>query len=268
MHKKLVSIIIPFYKNNLSENERLSLQQCFKLLHNYPIFAIKPLQLDGSFLNEYSFSETISFDDSFFQNIQGYNRLMLSDRFYKHFLDFEFILIYQLDAFVFKDDLTYWCKQGYDYIGAPWLNYTPPRRDLVKRTKEKLLKYFHTRYNIYIGELPSSRQFHNRVGNGGFSLRRVQRFYNLCKVSRVLIEKYNNENEKHFNEDVFWSIEINRKNKKLKIPLYQSALQFAFESDPENAFRINDKQLPFGCHAWEKYPDFWQPIFKELGYMI
>ena len=31
------------------------------------------------------------------------------------------MLIYQLDAFVFQDDLAYWCQQNYDYIGAPWL---------------------------------------------------------------------------------------------------------------------------------------------------
>lgn len=267
MPKKTVAVIIPFYKDHLTDNEKVALQQCKKVLNNYPIMAIKPHKLDSSFLTPYNLTEILSFDDSFFEDIQGYNQLMLSDQFYGRLLDFEFMLIYQLDAFVFKDNLKYWCKQGYDYIGAPWLNYMP-NRDFVKRTKEKLLKYIHTRYDIYIGGLPSSRQFHNLVGNGGFSLRRVQRFYDLCMVSRALIEKYNNENEKHFNEDVFWSIEINRKNKKLKIPLYQIALRFAFESDPENAFRINNGQLPFGCHAWDKYPDFWRPIFKELGYTI
>ncbi|MFR6542216.1 MAG: DUF5672 family protein [Butyricimonas virosa] len=26
-----------------------------------------------------------------------------------------------IDAFVFRDELTYWCTLNYDYIGAPWL---------------------------------------------------------------------------------------------------------------------------------------------------
>ena len=31
------------------------------------------------------------------------------------------MLIYQLDAYVFKDELLNWANKGYDYIGAPWL---------------------------------------------------------------------------------------------------------------------------------------------------
>jgi hypothetical protein len=44
---------------------------------------------------------------------------MLSIDFYKRFRDYKFILIYQLDAYVFRDELEYWCEQDYDFIGAP-----------------------------------------------------------------------------------------------------------------------------------------------------
>ena len=77
---------------------------------------------------------------------------MLSSEFYRRFSKFEYILIYQLDAFVFKDQLNYWCKKGYDYIGAPWF-------EGFHLTK--------TGVNI-IG-----------VGNGGFSLRRVKTHIDL-----------------------------------------------------------------------------------------
>ncbi len=43
---------------------------------------------------------------------------MMDNTFYKQFLNYEYILIYQLDAFVFKDELNY-CSQGIDYVGAP-----------------------------------------------------------------------------------------------------------------------------------------------------
>ena len=46
--------------------------------------------------------------------------LMLSPFFYESFLDFKYVLIHQLDVFIFKDELNYWCNQNYDYIGAPW----------------------------------------------------------------------------------------------------------------------------------------------------
>jgi hypothetical protein len=82
------------------------------------------------------------------------------------------------------------------------------------------------------------------------------------------IAAYNERSTHHYNEDVFWSIELNRKRKVLKIPGYKKALQFAFELVPERAFRINNNQLPFGCHAWDLNIDYWRPVFKELGYTI
>lgn len=31
------------------------------------------------------------------------------------------MLVYQLDAYAFKDELFFWASLGYDYIGAPWM---------------------------------------------------------------------------------------------------------------------------------------------------
>ena len=69
-----------------------------------------------------------------------------------------------------------------------------------------------------------------------------------------------------FNEDVFWSLEVNRKKKQLKIPDYKKALCFSIEFKPEHAFALNKNHLPFGCHAWDCYIDFWRPVFKNIGY--
>lgn len=81
----------------------------------------------------------IFFHENYFKSIDGYNKLMLSPSFYKAFSNYEYILIYQLDAWVFKDELQHWCNQKYDYIGAPIYQN-----------------------NKLIG-----------IGNGGFSLRKV-----------------------------------------------------------------------------------------------
>ncbi|MEM8909693.1 MAG: DUF5672 family protein, partial [Bacteroidota bacterium] len=63
------------------------------------------------------------------------------------------------------------------------------------------------------------------------------------------------------NEDFFWSIVMPKINPFFKIPNMQEALGFAFELAPRKAYEMNHHQLPFGCHAWEKYdPDFWQPF--------
>jgi len=269
MGQKQVAIVIPFYRNHISVYEAIALDQCFKVLANYPVIGVKPQHLDvpAAFL-KFPFAEFKSFDDRYFANIDGYNALMLSSEFYEAFLDYEFILIHQLDAFVFADQLNEWCKRKYDYIGAPWLRDID-HPDLFKSLKSNLKYYFHVRNDVREpnGE-PTKYQYENRVGNGGFSLRRVKKFYAIAAGQRPAIEKYLAIGGHHFNEDRFWSIEVNRKKKAIIIPDYKTGLKFAFELVPDRALRLNHQQLPFGCHAWDRYIDFWRPIFKQFGYVI
>ena len=38
-------------------------------------------------------------------------------------------------------------------------------------------------------------------------------------------------------------------------------MKFGFEKEPSLLYSKNNNQLPFGCHAWEKYePDFWEKL--------
>jgi len=213
------------------------------------------------------FDEVISFDNSFFENIEGYNRLMLSPEFYKSFLQYEFILIHQLDAYVFRDELELWAGRGYDYIGAPWIREIDDS-DIFKTVKTKFQIFYHKRYNVYKNGVPSAKQFENQVGNGGFSLRRVNKFFTLSKQFSSKIAEYHARQEHQFHEDAFWSIEVNREKKFLHIPSYKSALHFAFENSLERSFKLTNGNLPFGCHAWDKNLDFWtffiRPNYPDL----
>lgn len=266
--KTSVTIVVPLYKQTIDRLETASLDQCFKVLGNYNIVAVKPhsLQLTNY---PYHFAEVYSFDDEYFKDIAGYNKLMLSPSFYETFLDYKFILIYQPDAFVFKDKLYKWCNAGFDYIGAPWLREAD-YPDFIKRIKNKILSYIHIRYDKKSknSDLPSDLQFENKVGNGGFSLRNTQKFYNLCLSEKILITKYLSKDSHRFNEDAFWSIEVNRKKQRLKIPNYKKAAFFALENNAGFGLKLTKGQLPFGCHAWDKNLEFWRPIFKKQGYDI
>ena len=267
-NKNKVAVVIPFYKSSLTELEKISLDQCFKVLYDYPLIAIKPDSLDISGISHSkAFSRIVTFEDSCFKNVQSYNALMLSSVFYQRFLNYEFILIYQLDAFVFRDELSQWCAKGYDYIGAPWLKRIADKSRL-DAIKTKLKTRFYTFFNISKYGVPSDRQFDNRVGNGGFSLRRVQKFYTLSLKFRNEMQPYHDRTEFKFHEDVFWSIEINRKRQRLKIPFYHEALHFSFENNPERSIQLTENQLPFGCHAWDLHTDFWRPYFENLGFQI
>ena len=264
-----VAVIIPFYKEDLTEYEKISLLQCERTLSSYPVIAVKPQSLILPNLQEIiTLTDTFIFDDDFFINIEGYNRLMLSPIFYEKFFSFEYILIYQHDAFVFKNQLKNWCNLRLDYIGAPWIRpigYS----DIFKAIKSHCQYYYHTQHNIFIDGIPSSKQFENKVGNGGFSLRRVKIFYDLTVYKAQMIDFYVKQTSiPSYNEDAFWSVEVNRKKKLLRIGTLEQGLKFAFELYPERAFILNKKQLPFGCHAWHRNLEYWRPIFADYGYNI
>ncbi len=265
-HKEAAVVIIPVYKCIPTKEDIFSIERCFKILKKYSIIALIP---DGLTLENYpfKFSGIERFDQNYFSDILGYNRLMLSSSFYKRFVHYHYMLIYQTDAFVFSDQLDYWCKLGYDYIGAPWL-YTA-YADKVKFLKESFKGFIHRKYNIKDENtgLPTERQFHNVVGNGGFSLRRVEKFLSLCQTRKRQIEKYLAHSEKQYNEDVFWSIEVNRKQRILRIPSYKKALLFAVESYPILAFSLLKGKLPFGCHGWNapQTYQFWKSIVENAA---
>src|SRR5260221_11227587 len=88
----------------------------------------------------------IAFIDPRWQSTYAmFNRLKTSPLLYNRYSQYEDILFYELDAWVFRDELEYWSKQGYDYIGAPWFDEF-----------EKVIEN-----STFVG-----------VGNGGFSFRK------------------------------------------------------------------------------------------------
>jgi hypothetical protein len=268
MEKPSVAIVIPLYRSSVSKLEAIALQQCQKVFAGYDRILVKPLLLDATdLIGTYNFSNTVEFDGAYFDGIAGYNKLMLSAEFYSQFLAYEYILIYQADAFAFRDELPYWCNQGIDYVGAPWLRiHGYP--DMLKAVKSRVQMLYHARFDVQKHGRPSDMQFVNRVGNGGFSLRRVKKFHDLSVRLKDKMQRYLTIDDHYYNEDSFWSIEVNRTNKQLNIPGYKKASRFAFENAPQKSLKITSNALPFGCHAWDKHLDFWRPIFKEQGYTI
>ena len=60
-------------------------------------------------------------------------------------------------------------------------------------------------------------------------------------------------------EDYYWSELIPKAFKDYKVAGIEDAIKFSFEVNPALLYKMNKHQLPFGCHAWEKYdPVFWK----------
>lgn len=259
-NKAKVKIIIPIYKSTLSPLEEVSLRQVYKVLCKYPLVVIKPQSLNlESLQTEYPQLMFEAFDDSYFSGISGYNRLMMSEDFYSRFIDSTYILINQLDAYIFSDHLQDWCAKGYDYIGAPWLV-----RPLYHFPLFVFTSWIKRQYCNLLN--CSNSQITNfKVGNGGLSLRKVDSHLKATIQLKTIIETYLSHHKNHlFNEDVFFSIEVNKHGLNFNYPNYMEALQFSFDKYPDLCYRLNNHQLPFGCHSWYKkrMKKFWFPIIK------
>lgn len=268
----LVSVVIPVYKPQLNPYETIALTQCVRVLGAYPLLLVCPQSLDVSAIQaQFPRLKTRRFADSFFVNVQSYNQLMLSTAFYEAFFDFQYILIHQLDAFVFRDELTDWCGRGYDYIGAPWLrdrDFANGRDEWVFNAKKKLATWLNLKKPD--GVTPREIISLNEVGNGGFSLRRVKALHAALVRSTRKIEQYEAQTLHQYNEDVFFGIEVNRYWPQVRKPDFRTALRFAVEFYPERAIRVYNKgELPFGCHAWDIHgTDYWRSVFARFGYQI
>jgi len=166
---------------------------------------------------------------------------MKSPQFYARFRQYDYMLVYQLDAYVFRDELQYWCRRGFSYIGGPWLNY-----DNLRSWKYQIM--------------PFVKRLLANVGGGGFSLRKVEQHYRLARRYRCMGTLYN------MMEDQFWCSVVARLEHTYRVPDISTALEFCFDKDPEKAYEMADKRLPFGCHAWSSqrnYDTFWRAHIPE-----
>jgi len=265
MNKHEVAVVIPaYYKSSFSPEELISLKHLNKHLVKYDKFYIVPSNTNTTKLKQKGF-RFIKFPKHYFPSAKTYNKLLLGKNFYHTFLHYRFILIYQLDALVFSNKLMKWCGSRYDYIAAPW-------------------------FGSIIAKLSHKKGSPISGGNGGFSLRNVQKCLKVLDLVEKSATRSSNKELVHklwftkavvtgkshgkwlnapasnypFNEDGFWSLEAPKYLSSFKVAPFKDALKFSFEKYPRKSFELNKHHLPFGTHAWEKYDkDFWLPYILK-----
>jgi len=246
-----LSIAVPVYRTNLDEREEVSLQSIFRKLGGHHVVLARPEGLDTEALERrFPFREVATFDPAFFASARGYNRLMLSSAFYEAFARSEYVLVCQLDVFVFRDDLARWVDRGYDYVGAPWVSKTA-LGDPVHWARMRMRGLLPGRRDRY-----HSFELRNRVGNGGFSLRSVASHRRVVAGMASIIEAYL---QKHLHEDVFWSLEPPRRDPGWRTPGLEEVLSFAWDINPSRLYRMSGGRLPMAAHGWfrPRRADFW-----------
>ena len=233
----LAVIGIPIYKDVLTLFEEISLKQVNHVMHAWKIVFIAPKSLLFNYGEDYNY-EIVRFDDEYFKSTSSYSRLLLTKKFYRRFSDYKYLLIYQLDAFVFSDRLKEFCGLGYDYIGAP-------------------------------AKGGNWRKYH--VGNGGLSLRNIQQCLSVLNNKKKIIHKLISRNKlTQWGEDDFFAFCGWAKDIDFKVPSPKLAATFSVQTDYVRGIRdISSRGLPFGCHYWPTVNyHFWKPYIEQYGYVL
>ena len=231
-YENQVAIVIPTYTRTLTTNEQISLAQCRKVLGSFDCYFLAPKELEMDYVEE---EAIVRIDGKNLVSRKSYSDYMLSIEFYEKFEKYEYILIYQLDAFVFENRLLDFCNLGYDYIGAPWIH------GLECHVKGKQLLY---------------------MGNGGLSLRRVSAFLDWLHSCQDEVDTY----KVFMLEDMLIAA---LGETKLKLAPMDVAMDFSFDVHPSECYKLHGNILPFGCHAWHKFePEFWAEQIGRFGYEV
>jgi hypothetical protein len=253
-----VAVITPIYREALSADEEYAIRHLRTHLSGYDCYQLSPktllLRLEDLRLRSY--------DDQWFESIEAYNRLLLSKWFYEDFDGYDYILIYQLDCLVFRDELQWWSEQGYDYIGAPLFSVKGEPVSGFSGACNGGLSL--RRVNAFLNVLASRRYVDEKVSfladvfhkpfvevRPSTWLKRWQKRFQVSRQVRQGVEKY--AASYSVNEDHFWSGRASYFYPTFRVASPEVALRFAFETAPAWCFEQNGRKLPFGVHAWAKY---------------
>jgi len=265
------------FRERLSADEEISYRHLMRFLGGYDKFLVVPESMSV----EDSTFGVVRFGDQFFRNNMAYSALLLSADFYRAFSRYKFILIYQLDALVFSDQLPEWCEKDWDYIGAPWIDCEDApfvkgpavgNGGLSLRKVESFLKVLGSwRFG------PELRRYRDALAGRGAGpgvryAPRTPRRYRLAGrlglsnplLKGILRLPQDLEISYGGNEDYFWSFHAPKYYRGFKIAPVEEGLRFAFEVEPRRCYELNGRRLPFGCHAWGKYDrEFWEPYLLK-----
>jgi hypothetical protein len=263
-------IIIPVHQSVLSREEKTSLLACFAHLQIHDSFLVYPEGLNIEKYKEiHPALKEKPVPAAWMSSIQNYNRMKVNPDFYRIFKDYDFIMTYELDSFIFSPDIESHFGFSFDFIGAPvYEGYRNPQNgaSFIKalnsgfsiRSVGTSIKALHL-LNKYRSVWKRQRFF---LSNFRF-LRKFAK-QDLLKIvyHDHLTGYFSNQ---YFNEDMIFSQVIPSLFTFFTVAPPEIALKFSFEVNPDKLYILNHRQLPLGCHAWQIYYSFWKDHIKIVG---
>lgn len=192
------------------------------------------------------------YDSKNFKSVHTYSQLLLQYYFYKEYLSlgFDYTYLYQLDCYLFKDELQKYADLGFDYIGAPIIAT-----------------------NSDWGEHGSY------VGNGGFSLRNnrtmmkilyreSEHWKNHCAVLENTYLPKNSDHKYIEFEDIFICRLLSR-YVYINIAPIDIASGFCFDRNSDVLYERchynkENKETPMCCHNILNQYNWWKDFIPEL----
>lgn len=235
-----ICICIPLYKETPDAIDKFSLKQLEKIVSDkYDKYIICP---DGFNYSKYkkllTIKDVVFFDKDYFKSNMTYSQLCVNYDFYNTFNMYDYMLIYQTDCLIFKDELEKYADMGYDYIGAPIISS----------------------YSYWPHFNRSNKPI---IGNGGFSLRKISTFIEICDENSELHKEIAKviDFSKIFVEDRFYCDELSHVYD-IDKPSWRIGAKFSFDINADYLYEYCKIDLPMGCHAYDKNIRFWQQHIK------
>lgn len=194
--KELVSVIIPIFNPVLTSFEQKILDHCLLALHKYAfIFVVSEKAQLAGLKERYQHVDFISFNEKYFESRRSFANLLLMEGFYERFSWSEFLLVHELNSWIVKDELHYWCKQGYDFLKAD--------------VEIELGLFANLARFRGLSEEQKKSIDSNFDGNGLF-LCQIERFVKTLKSKKKEAYAYRHHPDFKNPDSLFWELEPNR----------------------------------------------------------
>ncbi|TFF38821.1 DUF5672 family protein [Mucilaginibacter psychrotolerans] len=258
-------VIIPVHKSAISADEAISLAACKAHLSGYHCYLLYPEGMDTKAYTALHAGLLLHpVNPDWLSSIEKYNKMKVSTGFYQLFARYEYMLTYELDAFIFNDGFDAAKAFAFDYIGAPFFEGYWAARPGAKFMKGcnsgfsvrniqacikalQVVSGLRWQWLLYRLSLLHSSRLRKKVNewtNGRYEVFVTGRFaFNFANF--------------HLNEDLIWSEVIPKLVPSFAVADPMSALGFSFEYNLDESLQLNKGALPLGCHAWAKHLDFW-----------
>lgn len=242
------AVLIPVYRETPDAMERALLSHCLQVFSRRPCLIVHP---QGMHLARYeeltrgTACRYVALPSSHFTSPITYNEMLLEPSFYRTFMGYEYILMHQLDSWVFADRLDEFLSLNVDYIGC-----APPREQAKQDGGLSLRRT--------VACMEACKRAHTLDGISLLLRKRYMGLGDLWAIIRRHLALPIDKRRPYRSEDSFFTFAAAICVDGFRVATTEQAMRFGFCENPAWLYRQTGA-LPMGCHApyGNGHADFW-----------